>query len=302
MYTIVVPRKPLLALLMSLILPGFGQLYNGEPNRAIWFFLVYFGLGAPALALIALYVPSSAMLAALILALCMILALWVYGMIDAWTSARRQPDYMVRSWQSSGMYVLVLLTCALTVQPLLASYVRNHEVESFRIPSSSMQPTLMPDDFIFADMRYNCPECKQAVSRGDIVIFTFPNNRTLYYLKRIVGLPGERVQIKGHEVLINGQPLNISDVPGNLGTQVSEGNDARRWQVWWSIQQTQQPELDVTVPAGEVFVLGDNRNLSVDSRDIGCIPLQDVVGRVRQIWFSRADAAIRWNRMGKVVD
>jgi len=70
----------------------------------------------------------------------------------------------------------------------------------------------------------------------------------------------------------------------------------------WSGAQHDLPYVDLTVPQGQVFVLGDNRNNSVDSRSFGPVPLQDVVGRVRQIWFSRADGAIRWNRMGEVVE
>jgi signal peptidase I len=302
MSTIVRPRKPLLALLMSLVLPGFGQLYNGEPNRAIWFFLAYCALGVPGVAVIALYLPSSLMLAALLVTLCLILALWIYGMVDAWKSARRQPDYVPRAWQSSGMYVLTLILFAFIVQPLFASYVRNHEVESFRVPSSSMEPTLMHGDFIFSDKRYNCPNCKEAVRRGDIAIFSYPNDRTRYYVKRIIGLPGERVQIKGHEVLINGHSLNLSETQGPDGRQISEGDDLKHWQVMWSAQQPQLADTDVTVPAGQVYVLGDNRDQSVDSRNFGTVAMPDVVGRVRQVWFSYADTAIRWARMGQVVE
>lgn len=302
MSTIVRPRKPLMALLMSLVLPGFGQLYNGEPNRAIWFFLAYCALGVPGLAVIALYLPSGLMLPALVVALGLILALWIYGMVDAWRSARRQPDYVPRPWQTSGLYVLMLVLCAFIVQPLFASYVRNHEVESFRVPSSSMEPTLMHGDFIFSDKRYNCPNCKQAVRRGDIAIFSDPNDRTRYYVKRIIGLPGERVQIRGREVLINGRSLNIDETQGPDGRRVSESEGPKHWQVLWSAQQGQLADTDVTVPSGQVYVLGDNRNQSVDSRSFGTVPLQDVVGRVRQVWFSYADRDIGWTRMGKVIE
>jgi len=283
MNTLIRPRKPLMALLMSLVLPGFGQLYNGEVNRAIWWFLIYCAVGVPGLALVALYVPSGLMLPALLLAVFATLSLWVYGMVDAWRSAQRQPDYVPRVWQTSGLYVIVLIMCALIVQPLFVSYIRNHQIESFRIPSLSMEPTLMHGDYIFADKRYNCPNCKQAVQRGDIAIFTYPNDRTKYYVKRIVGLPGERVQVIGNQVLIDGRSLTVT-------------------QTDWSPKGSRLADIDLVVPGGQVYVLGDNRDNSVDSRSFGAVPLQDVVGRVRQIWFSYADRTIRWNRLGKILD
>lgn len=65
-----------------------------------------------------------------------------------------------------------------------------------------MLPTVMPGDLVFADKRYNCIQCGQAVVRGDIVVFTYPNNRTLYYVKRVIGLPGERITVRNGEVRI----------------------------------------------------------------------------------------------------
>ncbi len=305
MNTLIKPRKPLMALLMSVVLPGFGQLYNGEVNRAIWWFLIYCALGVPGLAVVALYVPSGLMFPALVFTLLAIVSLWVYGMIDAWRSAQRQPDYVPRLWQTSGLYVLVLIMCALIVQPLFVSYIRNHQIESFRVPSLSMEPALMHGDYIFADKRYNCPGCKQAVQRGDIAIFTYSDDRTKYYVKRIVGLPGERVQVIGNQVLIDGHSLTVHQTKEPSGLSVSEGVD-RHWQVAWSLEGppagSEPATVDTVIPAGQVFVLGDNRNNSVDSRRFGTVPLQDVVGRVRQIWFSYADQTIRWDRMGKIVD
>jgi signal peptidase I len=302
MSTLVRPRKPLLALMMSLVLPGFGQLYNGEPNRAIWLFLAYCGLTAVGAAFAALYVPSGLMMAALLVGLCLTVGIWIYSMVDAWKTAKRQPDFVPRAWQTSGLYVLVVIVCVFIVQPLFGSYVRDHEVESFRDPSSSMEPTLMRGDYIFADKRYNCPNCKQAVQRGDIAIFTYPNDRTVYYVKRIVGLPGERVQIRGHDVLIDGRSLLISASQTSDWQQVVEGDGPRQWRVIWAKSEGSATDIDTRVPAGHVFVLGDNRNVSVDSRSIGTVPLQDVVGRVRQVWGSYADGHVRWARMGRVIE
>ena len=180
--------------------------------------------------------------------------------------------------------MLVLVVCGLVVLPLLTVYVRAHQVEPFKIPSNSMAPTLMPGDFLFADKRYNCPRCKHAVRRNDVTIFVYPNDRTIYFVKRIVALPGDRVELKNQQIFVNGSalPQRALSEPNSLPINASEPALAQ----------------DFVVAPGSVFVLGDNHVTSKDSRQFGTVPLQDVVGHVRQIWFSWGDDGVRWSRLG----
>lgn len=295
------PRKPVFALALSLILPGFGQLYNGEPNRAIWIFLAFTLLCAPFVAFIALYLPSWLMLPVLAAGLALTLGIWIYAMADAWKGAKARQDYVLKSWQVSSLYPLVFLLCGVLVLPMLTLYVRAHQVEPFRIPSHSMEPGVLRGDYIFADKRYNCPGCKGAVERGDIAIFVYPNNRTRYYIKRIIGLPGDRVELSGRELRVNGKSLTLSETREGDRIRVTESSGAKSWQVQWSADAA-GAGLDVTVPSGQVFFMGDNRNATQDSRLFGTVPLQDVVGRARQVWFSSGPEGVRWARMGKVLE
>lgn len=296
------PRKPHIALLMSLILPGFGQLYNGEPNRAVWLFLGFALITIPGMALVALHLPDGWMMPALVASLIVTLAIWLYGMADAWRSALRRQDYRLQGWQRSGLYVLVLLLCNALALPLLTNYVRQHQVESFRIPSASMAPGIMRGDFIFADKRYNCPGCQRAVQRGDIAIFVYPNNRTRYYLKRVIALPGDRVRIEGHALWVNDQPLTIEEHRDASGTMVTEAFSGRQWQVQWTGGDAAAADLSLTVPAGQAFVLGDNRDAAQDSRTFGTVPLRDIVGKARQVWLSIGPQGVRWSRFGRVLN
>lgn len=307
------PRKPWLAALASLVLPGFGQFYNGELNRAIWFFLCFTLLTIPGVALIALYLPDGWMLPALLSGLLLALGVWGFAIVDAWRHARAQPQRPHQPWQTSGAYVLVFLLCDLLALPMLSQYVRQHQVEPLRIPSASMEPSVWHGDLIWADKRYNCPGCKQGVHRGDIAIFAYPNDRSQLYIKRVIGLPGDHVQLKDQQFRVNGQALQQS-APNAQG-YITEGYGERRWQVQWHAPQgsslpapalnrvSQAPAtvLDLTVPDGQVFVAGDNRAISLDSRSFGSVPLQDIVGRARQVWYSADEHGVRWGRMGTVL-
>ena len=170
------PRQPWLAALASLVLPGFGQLYNGDLNRAIWLFLSFALLCVPALALDALYLPARLMLPCLLLGLA--LAVWGYAVWDAWQV----------QWQTDTAQVVDADT-----------------------PSAKTPP----------------------LNRAQIAPAT---------------------------------------------------------------------ELQLTVPDGQVFVLGDNRLRSVDSRSFGTVPMQDILGKARQVWFSSDAQGVRWNRLGLVLE
>lgn len=310
-------RKPWLAMLASLLLPGLGQFYNGELNRAIWLFLTFALLSIPGLALVALYLPDGWMVPALVVGLLMTLAIWIYGMWQAWHAARATLEYRAKPWQISGVYALIFVLCDLIALPLLTMYVREHQVEPFRIPSHSMEPSVMQGDYIFADKRYNCPGCRQGVHRGDIAIFAYPNDRSVRYIKRVIALPGDRVEYRNQQISVNGQPLQTSLNGATEGTYI-EQIDAQRWQVKQagSVEPTgpeaglpplnraavkPATEMSLRVPDGQVFVLGDNRGVSVDSRTFGTVPLQDILGRARQVWFSSDQGGIRWHRLGLVL-
>lgn len=284
------PRKPWIALTMSAVLPGFGQLYNGELNKAIWLFLGFALLSVPAIAFATLYLPGGWMMPALAASLLVTLGLWVFGMADAWRRARHLQNYRPEHWQMSGIYMLVLLLCNFVSLPLLTHYVRGHLVEAFRIPSTSMEPTVLKGDFLFADKRYNCPGCKGGIHRGDIAIFTYPNNRTLLYIKRIIALPGDHVRLRGGEVAVNGKPLATG--PN------TESEDGRSWHTIPAPAKASTTADQLVVPPGQVFVLGDNRGDSVDSRVFGTVPMEDVVGKARQVWFSIGKQGVRWHRLG----
>ena len=290
-------RKPWVAGLMSLALPGWGQLYNGEANRAIWCFLTFAVLLLPGTALLALWVPPRLMAPALVLGVLGALGLWIYGVIDAYRRARqRRLAYAAKPWQTSGLYALVFIACALLVLPSLTMAMRAHLVQPFRIPSGSMAPNLLPGDFVFADMHYNCHACR-AVQRGDVAIFTYPNDRTQYHVRRIVALPGDRVSVVNHQLIVNGQTLAVPS-PGS--TQLEQTN-GKTWQ-FQGMDAVADTGSEVTVPPGQVYLLGDMRSTSIDSRKFGTVPLADVVGRVRQIWFSSGGQGIRWGRIGDLVN
>src|SRR6195952_1074188 len=138
------------------------------------------------------------------------LGLWGFSIVDAWRGAVRRQVYTRREWQGSGVYILLFLAGNALILALVAD-VRQRMVQAFDIPTAAMQPGILRGDRLFADKRYNCPGCKTAVAIGDIGVFVFPNDRTQYYIKRVIGLPGDRVSITAHNVTVNGRSLSRSE-------------------------------------------------------------------------------------------
>jgi signal peptidase I len=295
------PRNRWIAALLSLALPGLGQFYSGDLNKALWLFLGFVLIGCfPGVTIAALYVPAVLMLPLLVISTALTFGIWGLAILDAWRMAARRQVYTRREWQVSGFYVLLLLA-GNAFMLMLVGDVRQHMVQTFNIPTAAMQPGILRGDRLFADKRYNCPGCKTAVAIGDIGIFVFPNDRTQYYIKRVIGLPGDHVSITSHNVTVNNRSLSLSEAVEGDYLVVTEQAGQHSWRVQWK-KNSASHDFDVTVPPGQIFLLGDNRDLSTDSRQFGTVPLSDLVGNARQIWYSSGDGGIRWDRLGKVLE
>lgn len=300
----IAPRQSLTALLMSAFLPGLGQLYNGEVSKAAWFFLLTLCMGIPLASYLILQLPVAWTLyivAGIVLSL---VVLWLVGMVDAVLSARRRQAYRPLAWQGVGTYMLVFLLMSQVLYPLVNTHVRSRWLEGFIIPSASMEPTLIAGDWILAARRYNCAGCVAKVKRGDVIVFTYPNDRSINYIKRVIGLPGDRIQIRGMQVSVNGEKISSTAKRQAGLAVVQERYEDKRWVVVWREPNKVYRPVDVTVGVGEVFVLGDNRNNSNDSRAFGAIPLRDVFAKARQIWmsYSRERGGLQLDRIGQAVD
>ncbi len=196
---------------------------------------------------------------------------------------------------------------------------RTFGYEAFNIPSGSMMPTLLPGDtvlvskFAFGFRRPALPFWHGGAggtlpSRGDVVVFTLPREPETDYIKRVVGLPGDRIQMIDGALYLDGTPVPEERV-GDFVEPVT-GADRRVPQMVETLpgvavhpllKQKEHGALDDTpawiVPAGTVFVMGDNRDLSEDSRamdEVGFIPLENLVGRAEFRLFSLSDRVPWW--------
>jgi signal peptidase I len=182
--------------------------------------------------------------------------------------------------------------------------IRSFLVEPFKIPSGSMMPTLLVGDFILVN-KYTYGLRVPVINntffeighpqRGEVMVFRFPKDPSLDYIKRIVGLPGDRIEYRNKQIFVNGQPVKQKEdgyydyvAPGlnqisarKLSEQLGEHNHD-------ILLDDSNPALDgeITVPEGHYFVMGDNRDNSNDSRFWGFVPDGNVVGRAFMIWWN----------------
>ncbi|MBM3293833.1 MAG: signal peptidase I [Candidatus Aminicenantes bacterium] len=168
-------------------------------------------------------------------------------------------------------------------------FVMTFAVQAFQIPTGSMEPTLLVGDFLLVNKQiYAAPTTfldrlllpRRELKRGDIVVFKYPNDMSKDYVKRVIGLPGETLEIKDKDVLIDGRPVEESYKVHN-DTHVIAKKDYYNYED--AIRDNYGP---VTIPAGHLFAMGDNRDNSHDSRYWGFIPLTYVKGRPWVIYFS----------------
>jgi len=185
---------------------------------------------------------------------------------------------------------------SLIIAVVLALFVRTFVFQAFKIPTGSMEPNLLIGDHLIVNKMIFAPSATgverlvlpiRDVRRGDIVVFKYPQAPERDFIKRVIGLPGERLELRRKVLYINDQPLEESWAyyasPASMESFGASGD----------LREFYGP---VTVPAGQFFMMGDNRDNSEDSRYWGFLPATYVKGRALFIYFS-FDAGLRWERL-----
>ncbi len=228
--------------------------------------------------------------------------------------ARREPAYVEYARAFFPVILIVFI-------------IRSFLVEPFRIPSGSMLPSLHIGDFILVN-KYSYGVRLPVINtkildtghphRGEVVVFRFPGNPSINFIKRVIGVPGDHILYKDKQLYINGTPMAQSDSRSYYSLQNGDppGEDRRVREnidgVKHDIILTDRPDMPIpefVVPPGEYFVMGDNRDHSNDSRYWGFVPDANLVGRAFLIWFSwdMVDSAkwfwqrIVWSRIGDTI-
>ncbi len=195
---------------------------------------------------------------------------------------------------------------SLLTMVVVALFLLTFVLQPFRIPSESMERTLLVGDFLLVNKMIYAPHALLArllpyrdIARGDIIVFRFPLDPSDYVVKRVIGLPGDRIHLDNGVVYRNGRPL---DEPYAVYEQAYRDNFRDQFPAglytdpgvdthWWLEMRTNLDHGDLIVPPANYFVLGDNRNHSRDSRYWGFVPRSTVIGRPFVIYFSLREAS-----------
>jgi signal peptidase I len=305
-------RKPLFALALSLLLTGLGQIYNGKPRKGILFFVA--SLILPFLFLqLSVVGPDPTLIGFLVLSLVSDLGIFVWAARDAWKQAKRmEKNYKLRVYNRLYVYILLIIVLnLLTVGPILNWQKASSLALPYQMPTESMAPTVLRGDWIMADKRIDHAAKNLGLKRGELVVFKYPRDKNLNFIKRIIGLPGDKIELRGMELYVNGKKWTTQGVPqleGRGDENIKKGTialyekaDSGTYRVFY-LQGATREDLSVTVPEGCCFVLGDNRDISADSRHWGCVPLIDIISKARLVYFSiDPKGGVRWGRIGKLL-
>lgn len=308
------PRKLWAAILLHILTPGLGQFYNGLFKQAVLYFLmlefIYIGGG------LLTYLSES--FTAFIIAILFYIIAWVFILVDAIRITIQNRQHFIPTKGNNAWYKYVaFLVVAAIISGVNGLFHDNVLCESYVIPSASMQNTFMSGDIIEAK------KCRyESIDTGDIVVFQFPLDTRQNYIKRCVAKGGQSVEIIDKELYVDDELVPLPKSAKISDDKIFPYSDS-------TVGGKRDNIPKVLVPEGSLFVLGDNRDNSYDSRYYGSIESQYIIGRPMFITWSwnpdyrrlpvghtatsdkvmrlfqnilHARQRTRWDRIGKRVD
>ena len=187
---------------------------------------------------------------------------------------------------------------SIVVAVILALFIRTFAIQAFKIPTGSMEPNLLIGDHLLVNKLVYSPSVapwedalfgKKPIERGHVVVFKYPEEPWRDFIKRVIGLPGETVEVRGQRVIVDGRP--IDDPYAHWTPRRTDDPEAGSFHDGWGPQ---------VVPPGHLLVLGDNRDNSRDSRFWGFLPIDQVKGRALLVYWSYEATREEYHRTGLV--
>lgn len=302
-------RKPWTAVMLSAILPGMGHIYCGQIviGVSLMFATSFF---FPVLIFDSYRVKPTSEgfeMRLLFMFAAMTVLIEIVALVDSYRQARRtRTDYELKDYNRWYVYLmLIVIFCGGGVGYSLQ--IRDKYIEAFSVPTYSMVPTISRGDRVIANKTaYKASD----PGRGDVVLFLNQDNRRQKYIKRVVAVAGDTVEVREGQVYVNDEVLErrkvramtINTEQGECkGSVFMESDKDSEYEIFLceTVDGKDWPVADfakITVPKYCCFVLGDNRNISRDSRDFGPIPLSSVRGKFGFLYFPNRD----WSRFGPV--
>jgi signal peptidase I len=260
-------RSRIVAALLSLIAPGSGHVYAGRPLRGLVLLIALFGPHSLQIAGSAFIPPLFEPLVIYAVALALLfIAIYLFGIVDAVRMARR-PGAVRARWYAVVGAVFAVWLAGFAVSQAIIWAKPLMSWRTFSVPSTSMEPTLRLGEWFIGDMTHFR---NHEPMRGDVVVYRLPSDPSTVYVKRIVGIAGDRVQFREGRAFVNGTAVNEPYIRAG-DPKMMFNNTA-----------------EFVVPAGHFFAAGDNRANSMDSRVTthGFVPLGNLLGRATEIFWS----------------
>lgn len=280
------PRKLWVAGVFTFLTIGLGHMYSGRAKKGI---ALFFGQYVALIGcMISLFIHPSLF----VISVCVLFgfAYFLYSLFDAiQISKRLKVSYQLKRYNRWYIYLAVLIIGSFVIQPITSNAIKKYIVQAYKIPAGSLKPTLLVGDQILTKTGLYV---STGVQKGDIVIFPYPEDPSKDFIKRIVAVGGETIEIKEKKVYINDELIHEPYII-NSDKRVIPGNFTPR---------DNMPSIKI--PDDSLFVMGDNRDNSYDSRFWGFVKKSSVTGKASIIYWSwdKKNLKVRWGRIGKTIN
>ncbi len=274
------PRSMWIAGIFAFITFGLGHFYSGDIRKAVFIYLGQVIVWA-CIALLLLIIPNYFVIPALLI----YISYMLYSVVDAVLTAKRCSEpYTVKIYNKWYLYIFIFVVSFFYTQPFYASFIRKDVMAEYVIPTESMKPTMIQGDYVIANnfiYKFNKPK------RGDLVVFKDPYNSSGNLVKRLIGVSGDIIEIRNKKLYLNNVKQNEKYIvhydKKNYPSKISSRDNYGPFKV----------------PKNRVFLLGDNRDNSFDSRNWGGVAKDTILGKVQNLYWSRdiKTDKIRWKRI-----